>query len=561
MSDLIDNFAPGGGVADVMGWRLSLVMNFADEGAIRATDHTNIGELNPALFLFQLTALSDQFDAMWQGLPGPDGKASVDANGKSQRDLAGDIIRKAITDRFSSASDFNIDLPMKGHLRSFAAEGKIFLSYKLDGCTAAFKIKVALGLPLHFSITFRLETLIIIDLQNWPAVKTQAAAAVEDLHADSNDEFAVPIKLLLDTFSAQISTLLDGTAPPPRPNPQLAQSIAAVLALLTSSAVPAGFMSCVPDVDEDNHVIRLRLNHPIDRAPVLTTIDNQSGGLIPASVGLDRTQARAGDRVKVMGSGFPPDNATRAGVQWNDSTTGQVMRSEVDVSIAGEPAQRVTVPRRPMDNANFHFVDALAPDSNVTFSVRNCDKMTCTPFSQDLVVMTAGSGRVDIILEFGGVGVLLSNDALVDVNGAFAAMVVIPPGTAPGLHRLGATVGIGTAATGLTIVPDTQPVSMQLHQIDPATGQVIGTSIMPNGTVAVRGDGFAPDAEIVVQLDGQVFVPSVETSTSDGAGSFTATFKWPADSTGGTHRIFASQSNSFPQVSTSLEVFVQLSPH
>jgi hypothetical protein len=560
MSDMIDNFAPDGGVADVTGGKISFIMRYAEIGASDATEHTDIGQLDPKLALFELVPLSDQFDALWQGKPGIDGKPSVDANGKSQRDLAIATIRKAITDAASSAFAFTNDLPLTGTLRCFAAEQHLFLSYKLPNCKVTFSIPIVLGIDATVDITFDIEMLIILGFQDWPHVKPIVSVAVEHLDASAASVAASVIEGIANVLGVDVKNLLESAAPPPNDNPQLAQSIATVIDLVETTAIPAGFTTCEPEIDADNRIIRLTLNHPVDPAPVLQPVQLGDGGFFQPSIGLDRGQVHAGERVTVSGSNFPANQATRAGVQWNDTTTGVVNRSELDVSINDAAAERVTVPRTRLDNNNVFFKSPIAPNSKVTFSVRDCDQFTCTPFSNDVVVTSTLVETVDLSLESNGVSVSLPGNATVDANGAFSVQVVIPLGTSPGSHRLTASVDAAEAGASLTVLPDTQPVPLQLHQVDPNTGQVVSTEISLNQRVGVRGDGFPSGRPIIIQLDGQVFRPSVADATTDSGGSFTTVFTWPADSAGGTHQIFASVSDSFPEISTSLNVFVMLPP-
>jgi hypothetical protein len=162
-----------------------------------------------------------------------------------------------------------------------------------------------------------------------------------------------------------------------------------------------------------------------------------------------------------------------------------------------------------------------------------------------------------------GVSVALPNSAGIDANGAFSAQVVVPAGTAAGLHRLSATVDSTSAGMSITVLPDVQPVPRQFRQIDPNTGQIVSTLVMPNQLVGVRGDGFPPGGfTIIVQVSSTGGAPSgVAHVATDAAGSFMTQFVWPSDSTSGTHTITALILNIPPEVGATLDVFVELSPH
>ena len=559
MSDQIDNFAPDGGVVDVTGGRLSFVMHYVKIDATEASDDLAIAQLDPRLAVFQLVPLSDQFDALWQGKPGLDGTPSVDENGKSQRDQTIGTVDKAIEDVVSSAFAFTNDIPTTGSLRAFAVEQHLFLSYKISGCKVTFSVPVALGVDATADLTFDIEILIILGFQDWPQVKPIVSAGVGNLDISAASLAASVTEGLANILGVNIKGLLERVAPPSQSNPKLAQSIATLIQTIENVAVPAGFTSCTPDTDGDNRVIHLVLDHPVDPAPQLRPVTVGDGGLFQPLLGSDRVQVHAGDTVTLIGRNFPPDQATRAGVEWNDTVTGAVTRSELDISVNGAPANRVQVARQRFDTRNVFFATGLPQGARVDISVRDCDALTCTPFSNTVAVTTSVLTGVDITLESGGVSIALPNSAPVDANGGFSASVVVPTRTAAGIHRLSASVGAAFASVSITVLPEVQPVPRQLHQVDPNTGQVVGTLVTPNQLVGVRGDGFPPGGAIVViQLNTGRGVADVET---DAVGSFTTQFNWPADSTGGTHTITALILNIPPEVGATLDFFVELPPH
>ena len=567
MADQIDNFAPGGGVVDVTGGKISFVMRYADIGTTAATDHfldiVSGGRLGERLAPLQAKALSELFDDLWQGKPDPDGNPTVDQNGKSLRDQTINTIDKAIKDAISSAFAFTNDISMTGTLRSFAAELHLFLSYKLGGCKVTFSVPIALGIDATVDLTFDIEILIILGFQDWPHVKPIVSVSVNNLDISAASLAATVIEGLANILGVDIKRLLESVAPPGQGSPKLSQSIATLVQTIEDAAVPAGFTSCVPEVDAGNLVIRLVLVHPIDPAPILEPVTAGDGGFFQPTLAVDRGQVHAGDKIVVTGSNFPSDQATRAGVHWNDTVTGAIAHSDIDVSVNNAPANRVTVPRTRLDNGNVFFATSLPPNARVTFSVRDCDQFTCTPFSNDVAMMTSLANQVDITLEAGGVSVRLPFTGSPDANGAFSGSVTIPPRTAPGLHRLSASVGAASAGIQITVLPDVQPIPRQLHQVDPNTGQIVSTLVTPNQAVAVRGDGFPPGrATVVIQLDfGQGFNSSPADGVTDDAGSFTARFQWPADSPGGTRRITALILAIPPEIGATLDVFVELPPH
>ncbi len=562
MSDQIDSFAPDGGVVDVTGGRLSFVLHYVKIDATEATDDLAIAQLDPQLAVFQLTPLSDQFDALWQGKPSLDGTPSVDENGRSQRDQTIAAVDQAIKDAVSSAFAFTNDIPLTGSLRAFAVEQHLFLSYKISPCKVTFSVPVALGIDATADLTFDIELLITLGFQDWPHVKPIVSASVNNLDISAASLAATVIEGLANILGVSIKSLLERVAPPPQSNPKLAQSITTLVQMIENAAVPAGFTSCTPDTEGDARLIHLVLAHPVDPAPQLHAVTSGDGGFLQPSLGADRVQVHAGDPVNLVGRNFPPDQTMRAGVEWNDTVTGVINRSEVDVSVNGAPANRVTVARQRLDTRNVFFATGLPQGARVDISVRDCDALTCTPFSNTVAVATSVQTGVDVTLESDGVSVALPNSATIDANGGFTASVVVPARTAPGMHRLAASAAAASASVSITVLPDVQPVPRQLRQIDPTTGQVVATLVTPNQLVGVRGDGFPPGrATVVIQLSsGGGPQSSVADVATDAAGSFTTQFNWPSDSTGGPHTITALILNIPPEVGATLDVFVELPP-
>jgi hypothetical protein len=564
MPDQIDQYAPNGGVVDVTGNRLSFIMRYADEGAANVSDHVDIGSLAGSLAVFEIIPLSVQFDNLWQGKPDLKGDPTVDDQGKSLRDQIIIKLDKSIKDAISGAFAFTNDIPMNGTVRAFAADLHLFLSYKIPSCSVNFSVPIALGIDATYVITFELEVLIILGFQDWPHLVPIVAASVNGLDISADNLAADVAQVVKNLFDENIKTLLQLANPPPASNPTLAKSIGAIMDIIESVAVPAGFKSCAPDVDAESRTPRLVLIHPLDPAPTLEQVTPGDEGFFHPTLGANRLQVHGGDAIMLTGANFPADRASRAGVQWNDTVSGALLRSDVDVSINNAPAKRVAVPRQVADTKNVFFATSLAPKSQVTFSVRDCDKLTCTPFSNTVAVSTDLPSTVGFSLQSGGVSVGLPGSATVDANGAFSSAVTIPNTIQPGVYRLSASVGSAEAGVSITVLPTAQPPARQLQQIDPNTGRIVNTLITPNQLVGVRGDGFPPGrATISIQLDtgaGARFGGIVTSATTDVAGSFTATFNWPSDSTGGAHKITAVIFAIPPQVGATLDVFVELSP-
>jgi hypothetical protein len=542
MADVIDNVAPDGTIFDITGTDLSIQVNFVDPGATRPTDHSAL-VLSPKLVAPQATPLSDMFNKRWNDPP-PGG-------GKSLRDQAGDRIRLMILQKVPDAFAFTIDLPTSGTLRASAPPADVlFMSYKLGGCSVTASKPVALGADATVTATFGIEILIIIDFRKWPNMTPNISTHVDDLNVKADSALAV----LADFFKIIDLSTVVGDPNPGAADPGLPVVLNQLLLDMTTPGVPAGIQSCVASIDEASKVLTLRLIHAVDAPPFLKSVDDSGGGpsLFHSSIGVDKTQVHDGETVTVDGQDFPPNRANRTGVTWTDTISGNIVRSEIDVSIRNAPANRTTIKRQRFDTANVFFAENLQPGTPVTLSVRDCDSLTCTPFSNVFTVTTGGADTVLLTLEVNNVGISIGTAPL-GATGAFRTSFVVPKGTPAGLHRVSANVDDVNADTAITVLPDVQPLPAQLHQIDPATGRIISSGVFGSDPITLKGDGFQA-ADVAIRLD-SVGGQQLATAAADASGTFRVSFRWPAF-TFGQHTLFAVQE---PQIA-SLSVFDEKPP-
>lgn len=551
---MIDQIAPSGSVTDITGKTLQLVLNFADSGSSVAADHSasELPQLALVLGAIPLLSapLSATFDNQWSGVP--------DASGKTARDRASDQFRAIIQHADGGAANIEIALPSNGTLHAFGSGGgPLYVSHQLSGCSVSFRHGIVLGISVTLKATFGLESLIEVPFQTWPDITPVVKVKPYDVHLDVDAPVPLDLQVLVDTLAAQfVAANLDGVLSSTGPGGD-AGPLKDGLQKLTAFGAPAGINRASAVTDSGEHSLTLRLFHPVDPAP---TLSNRDGGpsLFHPVLQADKAEVRQGEQLTLIGNAFPPNRMTQLLVGWDDTVTGNIVRSEIEMSVANAPAQRITIPRQLRDNQNTFRPTGLPAATSVRLRVRDCDALTCTAFSNAIEMRTDSGASVQLDIETGGIGVGLPNAAIVDSNGNFTATVTIPSTTSPGRHTILATVGNANASTSVVVQPSVGPRQPQLHRIDPGSGAIVSTGITVGENVTVRGDEFQP-GPVQLHLDTSQG-RALGSAIADNGGGFRLTFNWPHDQIG-QHNIFAVQNEGGITVQASTPLFVQDIPH
>ena len=205
--------------------------------------------------------------------------------------------------------------------------------------------------------------------------------------------------------------------------------------------------------------------------------------------------------------------------------------------------------------ANRHLVSALQTATQYRFRVRDCDVLTCSPWSVPFEMTTrseSGPGPVRITLDSGAT----LGTADVDDTGSFETIVFMPPDTPAGTHSLSAATG-GTGDTiSITVAAPSAPQGVlivtgsyfgeegcPMHEIPPyiAAGKLFG----------LFGSGFVP-GQVNLFLDSMAG-PYIGSVSVGGEGTFCGRFHSPGLEFLGSHKIIAVQDGS-PRASLAVEV-------
>ena len=261
---------------------------------------------------------------------------------------------------------------------------------------------------------------------------------------------------------------------------------------------------------------------------------------------VDPGAAQAGEEVTVTGAGYTPD-------------------STVDLEIVSDLGVLYTAGDIPTDgDGGFEHVVALPDDSAPTDYVVTGTDFSTDVFAEAPLVVITGVGQCASAPELtvtpaavqAGESVLVVGTGfpagvdvevqLVDVDGnplgdpvtvtvdescGFWTDYVVPEGTAPGEHEIGAEPEDGSegATAPLTVVP--ADITPELT-VDPS-------EVAPGGTVTVAGEGYTPDSTVTVQLTDADENPVGDPVTvdTDEAGAFTTELVVPEDAEPGDHTV------------------------
>jgi len=548
----IYNYAGNGRVVtDITGSPAQISLFFENKGANSQSDHPlPITMLPQNAQQFLTTPLNRIFDQLWSG--------ALDANGKTMRDRATDKaiaqIQKAAKKKGYDASNISGSIPATGSMRAIALRANpsglagargptLILSYWLQGADFTFNTGVAD--VATWRVTFDAELMIIIDFEywgvfpNWLSPRATATAADANISAAN---VAAAAAEAWDSFTSFISDepiavfqaaegSVDSTGTQP---PDLGQ-LTSLLNSVSSVAVQAGFLSCVPIVDPNSRTAKLQLVHPIDPAPVLVSDSTLAGhSFLHPMLATGQSQVRAGAQFTAYGSYFPANLDTQIGLNWNDATTGRPLSSDIMWGINGQTQPTISVSRQASQNAiynnNRYVATNLSPGANYQFQVRECDMFTCTGWSNLLNITSQPTNRVDLLLDYPskdtpGLSHVVGSATL--GASSFSSTITVPAEVPPGVHRLWAQLaGTNVAETSITVLAPNQNLQPTLQVIDPATNVVWqNPGIQETYPFTLRGENFAPGRYLFYidntsgQELGVIFVGA--------NGKFTATLKWP----------------------------------
>jgi hypothetical protein len=316
------------------------------------------------------------------------------------------------------------------------------------------------------------------------------------------------------------------------------------------------------DIDLRNRAVILRAEHVGIEAPKLTapnpggppTAPGGTPSFVHPQITTSLPTVKAGATVQVQGEDFPlninlatalPVTIHHGGYGEHSIILGGLCfggATEMEWGPAGRPRLQ-RLPGEAQGQCPPHFeATGLTANTQYHFRARDCDPITCSPWSAPVQVTTArsggGSSAVAISLD-NGTGLGATN---VDGKGKFATSVTIPASTPAGAHTITAVNGnakataqIQVVAAGTVMKPTIAMLGTKAGQTDCSSSPIAGGQV--EDTVMMLGSGFAPGT-VAVRLD-SVTGFMMGSATVDAGGSFCQRMNTPPSSLAGKHNIVA----------------------
>jgi hypothetical protein len=313
------------------------------------------------------------------------------------------------------------------------------------------------------------------------------------------------------------------------------------------------------------NTVEFDLTHPFDPGPVVSNaVLPPSQTLFAPRIGPSPPEVAAGGQLGVMGSSFPPAQATQLKITWTDTTSGNVVQSEIDWGILPGGQQQppvlspaVLIPRNgSYDNANNYTFKPLLPNTTYAFRVRDYDlfKLAATDWSKWLPLTTQATDQVEIVLSYQNTTIGFGQ---VQSDGSFSTTVIVPAGVPPGTYTLTAVMaGVPMAETQITVVAQGQALTPLLQVVDPNTLIAYSSpaGVVGGVSVTVQGQNYTPGAvDLFLDTAGGVSLGVAHVAANKT--EFTFSFQWP-EAVAGLHKILAQQG----ALQAFAAVFAQLPP-
>jgi hypothetical protein len=553
----------GNDFTDITGSLLSVTIRFPDPNQNSVEVPIPVSMLPPQAQQLLATPLSAQFQTFWS--------VTKDNNGQTQRDRAVATAQQNISTQVhantgQTAYNIAVNFPASGSLFA-AASGDLTLEYRLPGEVITFNVTTPTIFGSYadpaYKLTFDATLVVDSPIPAMPCTFAPVASLVIENANISGDNFVANV---ID-FVANAANFFQGQPPIFQAaegnidgaNPASIGTLGGTFAQLAAACVTAqaaGFVQFQVFVDQANAILVFRLIHPLDDPPMFQ--DQTFPSLFHPLIGVSQTQIKAGDPLGVTGSEFTAPSTVTLVLVWNDTTSGTIVRSEIEYGPQGGPFVTVSKARQPFDSGNNYQFNNLAPNQNYQFRVRDWDQTTSTPWSMWKNVATAGSNADQVLL-------WLDNDfgnplgtATVAADGTFSTTVTIPSATAPGQHLLNGQLMGGDAAYPVTIqvLGATQSYTATIELIDPSTNRVV-TSTEETYPFTLRGLGFNA-GQLNIAID-SISGTSIGQATVGSDGKFMATYTMPSGILG-SHLFVAWQFVGSSTVQASTPFFCQKLP-
>jgi hypothetical protein len=565
------------------------------------------GLLPPKTARLFATPLNTQIDQYWNN-PDPETglvprQAACDGQPATNKTSAKDGIRQILTKKVAgighgtSAYDISCNLATAGQVLVEQVTPQImYVAYQLTNNRVTFKSTspatcnashTSFGCPddPQFTVTFTSQIVTILRTPSLCQIDAeQGTVYTQAAHINADNGAADAAKLIFgDKFAAAEEAMMQTVQSMPLPITddlnELRNGPACTGGVPGVSRLLSAFQKLETDIDLHNRAIILRAVHVGITRPDLG-VPNPGGAPAPISstpsfthpqIATSQPIAKAGTAVQVSGQYFPPNTnvATMLPVTMG---AGRYGNSSMDVCLGGGadlewgPVGQVRVQRLPGDGQGrcpAHF-DAtnLTPNRGYQFRVRDCDPITCSPWSETVSVTTAkidpNWGKVVLTLDSGHVrNPRIPSRPLatgtIDARGTFAVSVTIPSSTPAGTHTIHAVNGLNgdgrpaTATENIQVIAATSSAQASLMMV----GLLQGQSGCPNQPISsagtddpfmLFGSGFAAGT-VTIRLDTATGATlGIATVHSDG--SFCQQMQSVPRSQSGKHTLLAMQSGA-----------------
>jgi hypothetical protein len=335
------------------------------------------------------------------------------------------------------------------------------------------------------------------------------------------------------------------------------------------AAQPFGFTQLGVTAGDDGSLI-FRVTYPAPVAPTLVddrTQKNPYQGLIQVNITANPPAIPAGQSLIVTGSSFSPNYSTALQLDWNKTVWGKPQTSLYEALFI--PQQSIFVPlgvfpiNAPLIANPFWQVTGLSPSTMYQFMVRECDQITCAPWSNLLTTSTVAAGSHQVALTFDGNLILCGTvgqdcpipigNATLGPDGGFTGTATIPGSTSAGLHTITATVA-GQHASTQVVVCDPKGCPASLWLLGPSNDVVSEGGLVYAGSgFTLEGFSFSPSQTVDVTFDSPQGLSAGFASVGTD-GSFKVSFAMPVLL--GTHKLVASSNGQTLATSIDFKVDV-----
>lgn len=573
---------------DITGLKLQLRAVAPDRDSGRPVDVAlPVGLIGPKMNQLFSTPLSTQIDQYWNTNLDPKTGMTARQAACDGKDGIKQQVAKQVAKRGSSYSAYDIscNLATKGQLVVKQIGSTMILAYLLTSNTVSFAstspdtCRAGSGTPVcpndpRFTVRFATEI-----------VTTVRTPALCQLIAEGGTVYVVAASFEATNGAAEVAKFFGGqdfvagevaitntvrNQPLPLDDAfkELRTSDACTGRTPGVSRILSAFRDLETVIDLRQGII-LRTTHTGIVAPTLdgSNPGSPSNVQIPSVPSFTRPMistaqplVNAGNAVQASGQYFPPNtNLTTAfpvtlrhGGYGGNSSLGVCSGGATELGwgpVGGaQGLQRLQADAQGRCAANYDATN-LTPNTTYQFRARDCDTVTCSPWSPTLRMTTAkvdpAKGRVVLTLD-GGTPV---GAATINAQGTFTTSITIPAGTSPGAHALRAVASDAKAEVAIQVATSS-PTGVSRASIM-MVGLLRGETGCPNhpirstqtdDTFVLFGAGFAA-GPVTIRLDTATGV-SLGTATVRPDGSICQRMQSAPGNKAGAHKLVAVQNGA-----------------